>query len=64
MYLLFTCCIGFTFYNNKKYLYYCILISIISKIYQFHTATLSNTFVNPKYPNPKRELTKTSPLIL
>ena len=57
----------YTIVNN---IYYCILLFYFVKSHKPHTsqfshiATLSNTLVSPKYPNPKRALTNTSPLIL
>ena len=58
----------YTIVNN---IYYCILLLYFVKSHNPHTshfshttATLSNTLVSPKYPNPKRALTNTSPLIL
>lgn len=58
-------------YNDKYYLllyYYCIFLNLTKLMglnhIMLHTATLSSTLVNPKYPNPNRALTKISPLIL
>ncbi len=55
----------YTMINN---IYYCIFLNLTKLIHlihiMLHTATLSNTLVNPKYPNPNKALTKISPLIL
>lgn len=58
-------------YNDKYYLllyYYCIFLNLTKLMHlmciMLHTATLSRTLVNPKYPSPNRALTKISPLIL
>ena len=49
-------------------IYHCIFLNLTNLMHLnhiiLHTATLSSTLVNPKYPNPNRALTKISPLIL